>query len=140
MTLPAILAPVFAQVLLVFFLLFWMGGTRAAAVRAGEVKPREGSPRNYGWPAKAQQVSDCFHHQFEIPTLFFALVPLAILSRKADLLFVTLSWVFVATRFLHAVEHTGTNRLKFRFPLFAAGVIVLAIMWAVFAVRILLNA
>lgn len=140
MTLPAILAPVFAQVLLVFVLLFWMGGARGKAVRARAVEVRPGSPRNYGWPARAQQVSDAFHNQFELPVLFFALVPLAIITRKADLLFVLLAWVFVALRWLHAFELSIKNRLKFRFPLFAASAIVLLILWGVFALRILLAA
>lgn len=139
MTIQAILAPVFAQVLLIFLLMFWMGRERFAAGRRGEVQANKGSPRTFGWPEKAQKVSDCFHHQFEIPLLFFALVPLAILAKKADLLFVLLAWVFVALRWLHAFEHTGRNRLKYRFPLFAAGATVLVVMWAIFAVRVLLS-
>ncbi|MET0313687.1 MAG: MAPEG family protein [Hansschlegelia sp.] len=59
------------------------------------------------------------------------------ITRKADLLFVLLSWVFVVTRYAHAFEHSGRNRLKFRFPLFSAGAIVLLVMWAVFAARIM---
>jgi hypothetical protein len=140
MTLPAILAPVFAQALLVFVLMFWMGGARKTAVAAKAVEVRPGSPRNYGWPAKAQQVSDAYHNQFELPVLFFALVPLVIITRKADLLFVLLAWVFVALRWLHAFEHATANRLKLRFGLFAASAIVLLIMWAVFALRILFAA
>ncbi|MFC7052809.1 MAPEG family protein [Hansschlegelia quercus] len=140
MTLPAVLAPVFAQALLTFVLLFWMGGVRTKAVRAKAVEVRPGSQRNYGWPAKAQQVSDAYHNQFELPVLFFALVPLVIITRKADFLFVLLAWVFVVLRWLHAFEHTSKNRLRIRFGLFAAGAIVLLIMWAVFAVRILLAA
>jgi hypothetical protein len=137
MTVAAILAPVFVQVLLTFALLFWMGQARFAAARAGEVTPSKGSPRTFGWPQKAQQVSDSFHNQLELPLLFYALVPLAMLTRKADLLFVLMSWVFVALRALHAFEHTGPNTLKRRFGLYGAGAIVLMVMWGVFAVRIL---
>lgn len=138
MTIQAILAPVFALVLLLFILLFWMGRERFAARDAGEVKPNAGSPRTFGWPRRAQQVGDCFHNQFELPPLFYALVPLAMITRKADLLFVVMSWVFVLSRYVHAFEHTGANRLKFRFPLFALGVFTLLAMWLIFAVRILI--
>lgn len=139
MTLQAILAPVFAQVLLTFALLFWMGRERFKAAREGTMTRGEGSPRTYGWPDRARNVQDCFHNQLELPILFFALVPLAILARKADLLFVAMAWVFVALRVLHAFEHTGSNRLKRRFPLFAAGAAVLLAMWTIFALRVLLS-
>jgi len=138
MTIAAVLAPVFAQAALIFILLFRMGITRWAAVRSGQVEVRPGSPRNYGWPRNAQLAADSFHNQFELPTLFFALAPLVILTHKADLLFVLLAWAFVALRWLHALEHNGPNRLKLRFPLYAAGAFVLLVMWAVFAARILL--
>ena len=138
MSIQAVLGPVFAQILLTFVLFFWMGRERFAAAGRGEVSANRGSPRTFGWPEKAQKVSDCFHHQLELPLLFYALVPLAIISRKADLLFVAMAWVFVALRYVHAFEHTGVNLLKRRFRLFAAGAIVLAAMWLIFALRILL--
>lgn len=137
MTYPEILAPVFALVLLLFVLLFWMGRERFVAARQGEVKPGPGSPRTFGWPRRAQQVGDCFHLQLELPMLFYVLVPLAMLTKKADLMFVAMSWIFVVSRYLHAVEHTGPNRLKFRFPLFAFGAVTLLAMWLIFALRIL---
>lgn len=139
MTVQAILAPVFALVFLAFVLLLWMGRARFAAGRTGEVTPNPGSPRTFAWPQKAQQVADSFHNQLELPIFFYALVPLAMFTRQADLLFVLMSWVFVATRYLHAFVHTGPNRLSQRFPLFLAGAVVLMAMWLIFAVRILLR-
>ena len=38
MTIPAILAPVFVQVLLTFILMFWMGRARFKAAKARQVK------------------------------------------------------------------------------------------------------
>jgi hypothetical protein len=139
MSVQAVLAPVFALVLLAFVLLFWMGRVRLTAVRAGEVKTSRASPRTFEWPGRTQQVSDCFHNQLELPPLFYALVPLAMLTHKADLLFVVLAWIFVATRWAHAFEHTHANRIRLRYPLFAAGVVILAAMWAIFALRVLAS-
>lgn len=138
MSVQAILAPVLALVLLTFVLLVWMGRVRWEAARAGDVTPNKGSPRTFGWPRKAQLVGDCFHHQLELPPLFYALVAFAMLTREADLLFVVMAWIFVATRYAHAFVHTGANRLKHRFPLFAVGALALMAMWLIFALRILL--
>ena len=138
MTIQAILAPVFAQVLLTFALLFWTGRTRLAAVRGGAVKGRELALGQRDWPAPAQQAANTFANQFEIPVLFYVLVGFAMATRKADLLFVILAWVFVATRFVHAGIYLTTNHIPYRFRAYAAGTLVLLAMWIVFAVRIFL--
>jgi hypothetical protein len=63
---------------------------------------------------------------------------LAIITRQADLLFVVLAWVFVLLRLLHTFIHITSNHMGQRFGVFAASVIVLAVMWLVFIVRILI--
>ncbi|WP_020178988.1 MAPEG family protein [Methylopila sp. M107] len=138
MTVQAILAPLFAQVLLTFVLLVWMARERLLAARSGAVKGSGGSVRKIDWPEKAQKVSDCFHNQLELPVLFYVVVTLALITRQADLLFVCLSWVFVVTRLAHAIEHTGSNRLKVRFGAFAAGFVVLFGLWFYFAFKLYL--
>ena len=66
------------------------------------------------------------------------LVILAMMTKKADLLFVVMSWLFVATAILDVAVHTGSNRLSPRFAAFAAGAVLLLAMWVLFALRILL--
>lgn len=138
MSVQAILAPVFVQILLTFVLLVWMGRARFAAIRAGETRVGEGSPRGFAWSDKARKVSDCFHHQLELPILFYALMAFSMITRGADLFLVLMAWVFVALRVLHAAEHVGANRILRRFRLFAAGFIVLCAMWLYFASKIYL--
>ena len=137
MSIQAILLPVFAQILLVLLLAILMGQRRAAAVKTREVRRDEVILGQKNWPPKAQAASNAYANQFELPVLFFALVPLAIITRKADLLFVVLSWIFVLSRYVHAGVYVTSNALPFRFGAFAFGVLVLLIMWIVFAVRIL---
>lgn len=136
MTIPAILAPVFVQVLLTFLLLLWTARQRFGAARAGLVRREDVSMGEKAWPAPAQQASNAFSHQFEIPVLFLVLVPLAIITRKADLLFVVLSWVFVLTRIAHALVYVTSNRVPVRLGLFVLGAVVLMVMWAMFAIRV----
>jgi hypothetical protein len=69
--------------------------------------------------------------------LFYVLVVLALFTRQADLLFVIMSWIFVISRIVHAFIHTSDNNITRRFYAFAVGVIVLLLMWIIFAVRIL---
>jgi hypothetical protein len=139
MTLPAILAPVFVQVALTFALLVWTGRSRVAVLRAKEVRIGEVALGQRVWPQRVQQVSNAYQNQLEVPVLFYVIVALAILTRQADLLFVALSWAFVASRLAHAFVHTTSNRLQHRFMAFLVGVLILMLMWIIFAVRVLFG-
>jgi hypothetical protein len=138
MTIQMILLPLFVHVLLVFCLLFWMGRTRFVAARGKQVKELDPAASQYAWPPRAAQAARAFENQFETPVLFYVLVILALITKEADLLFVVMSWLWVLTRIVHALVHTTSNRLALRFPAFLAGVIILLVMWIIFAVRILL--
>ena len=137
MSVAAILAPVFAQVALTFVLLFWMGSRRFAAFRSGSMQIGDIALGQPAWPARATQAANAFHNQFQLPVLFYLLVVLALLTRKADLLFVVMAWLFVATRAVHAAVHTTTNDVRHRFPAFLVGALLLMVMWIVFAARVL---
>jgi hypothetical protein len=138
MTIQAVLLPLFVQVVLTFVLLFWAGHLRVGAVRRGEVRVRDIALREANWGARETQVANAYHNQLELPLLFYVLTILAWITKQADLLFVVLAWVFVVLRVLHATIHVTSNNVTQRYMAFAAGVIVLAIMWVIFIVRILL--
>ena len=65
------------------------------------------------------------------------MVAFALITRKADLAFVVLSWIFVLTRVGHALVHVTSNDVRWRFPLYSFGLTVLLIMWVLFAFAIL---
>ncbi|MDB5676430.1 MAG: hypothetical protein JWM65_3412 [Sphingomonas bacterium] len=137
MMLQAVLLPVFVMVALTFGLLFYMGNVRVGTLKRGEVKVRDVALRQPNWPERATKASMAYHNQLELPLLFYVLVILALFTKQADLLFVLLSWVFVTLRVLHALIIVTTNRIQHRFGVFAASVLVLLIMWIIFAIRIL---
>ena len=138
MTLDAILLPVFVQVGLTFFLLIWMGRQRLGSVKRGEVTVPDIALGQRAWPEGATQAGNAYHNQFELPLLFYVLVTLALFTRKTDVLFVVLAWMFVTSRLAHAAIHVTSNDVRRRFTAFLVGFIVLLVMWIVFALRILL--
>lgn len=139
MTFGQILAPVFVQVLLTFVLLFWMGRVRIAAVKRKETRILKATPRTWEWPERVRQVQDSFHNQLELPVLFYIAMVIGLVTRQADLLFVALGWVFVASRLVHVYIHTGTNNVITRMQVFMFGAIVLLVMWLMLAFKILLG-
>jgi hypothetical protein len=139
MSIQAVLLPLFVEVLLTFALLFWTGGARVAAVRRGDVRPRDVVLREPNWPKKETQIANAYQNQFELPVLFYVLTILAVVTRHADLLFVVLAWVFVVLRLVHVYVHVTSNHLGRRFAVFAAGTVVLLVMWVIFILRILFG-
>jgi len=139
MTVQAILLPLLAQAVLTFALLGLTGYSRVASVRRGETKIRDIALGQPNWPEHVTKIGNSYNSQFQLPVLFYAVVILAYVLHAADLLFVILSWAFVATRLGHAYIHVTSNRVGWRFNAFAAGFAVLVVMWIVFAVRLLIG-
>jgi hypothetical protein len=137
MTIPMILLPVFVLVALTLALAVWMGYVRNRLVYAREVKIKDIALTKESWPARAKQLSNAYENQYELPVLFYVLVALALITKKTDLIFVVLSWVFVLSRLVHAYIHTTSNYVPRRFFAYLLGLIVLVIMWVMFALQIL---
>jgi hypothetical protein len=117
MSVQMILLPVFVEVALTFALLLWRG--KASGAR--EARATEG-----------------FLEELGVPTLFYALIALAMPVRHADLVIVMLSWVFVVTRFANAGMLATANGGRQRSMAWLASVLVLLAMWLYFALKILL--
>jgi hypothetical protein len=127
-SIQSILLPVFVEVALIFAIGFWI------------VYARNAKPGGGGDPDRGQLAGDSFRNQFEIPVLFFALIPLAILTHKADYLFVALAWAFVLSRISHALVHTTSNSQPARGILWLIGALTLLVMWVIFALGVLFPA
>lgn len=138
MSVQTVLLPVFVLVGLTLFLLIWMAGARRGALVSGQTKIRDIALGEQNWPARATQIANCYKNQFEIPVLFYILIALALPLRRADMVIVLLSWVFVVTRFVHAGIFVTSNDLNRRSLAWFAGVLVVFAMWLYFALKMLL--
>ena len=138
MSIQAVLLPLFVQVALTFALMLGMMSLRMSSLLRGETRDTDIALREPNWPRRSTQFAYAFGNQFEIPILFYVLTILEVITRHADFLFVVMAWIFVVFRILHAAVHTNSNRIGRRFQVFAAGALVLLVMWVVFAVRVML--
>ena len=139
MSIQAVLLPLFVQVTLTFVLLCWTAYLRNRALMSDGVRPRDIALREPNWPPQATQVANAFHNQLELPLLFYVLTILAWITRHADPIFVAMTWLFVALRLVHAYIHATDNVVRRRGAVFILSALVLALMWAIFMVRILLG-
>ncbi len=76
---------------------------------------------------------------FEMPVLYFALVPLLIVTGRASGIQVALAWVFVALRLVHSIIHIGPNPIRTRARVYIASSVALFAMWLGFVVDILAS-
>jgi hypothetical protein len=136
MDIRLVIAPVIAQVLMTLVILFVLAYRRHKAFKAGQIKVINEAASQYEWPDYAAQAQRSFLNQFETPVLFYALVPLVVLTKTDDTLFVVLAWVWFASRLAHAVVHCTNNKLSLRFPAYLIGVVLLMAMWVILAVKL----
>ena len=132
----ALIYPLLLQVALTFVLLFANALMRTGAVGAGKVKPADIVLGQRAWPRQVQQVSNAFQNQMETPTLFFVGTILAVILGVGGPFLLSLAWLWAGLRIVHAVIHTTTNHLRWRFYAFAAGFFVLLAFWVTLAIGI----
>jgi len=136
MDIRMVLLPVLVQVALTIALLFWTAMSRTASIKSGKTKMRDIALGQQNWPDQPTKVSNSYNSQFQLPLLFYVVVIWAWLTRNADYIFIVLAWLFVLLRIAHAYVHVSSNHVPTRFQVFAAGLLVLIIMWVYLALRI----
>jgi len=137
MSLRAVLAPLFVEVVLTFALMLMMGALRQRDFRSGVVKAQDVSLREPSWPSRTRQAAYSFSNQFELPVLFYVLTILAWDTKHAGTLFVGLAWIFVIFRVLQAYVHVTSNIVRIRGAFYSVAALVLMIMWAIYIVQVL---
>lgn len=130
-----LLLPAFIHVALVYVVAFRMGAAKQRGIRAG-VKLADVALDNSRWPEETRKISNNYSNQFELPVLFYAILPLLLMLVKVDRIQLALAWVFVAGRILHSIVHTGSNDIPRRGAAFLVSFGAVALMWLWFAIRL----
>jgi len=134
-----ILWPQFALVALTIFVIFRLGMKRFAAVRSQRVDPKfYRLYRGYEEPDDLVAVSRHVVNLFETPVLFYVAGILIYVTGQATLPLVLLSWAYVLARFVHTAIHLTSNKVLMRFRIFLVSLVLLTLIWSVFAVQLAL--
>ncbi len=130
-------ASLLAQIVWTFAAMLRAGSARFAAARAGLVDLERAALHTAAWPDDVLKRVNNMNNQFETPTLFYALVLLALVLRIETLALAVLAWVYVASRVGHGLVQTGSNAIMARFRVFFLGVLCLMVMTAMIAIDLL---
>jgi hypothetical protein len=126
-----ILSPLIVLVLWTFVMWGWLYATRIPAVRKHKIvyDPRRPSEEFHAQlPAEVRWKADNYNNLMEQPTIFYAVVLTLAFLRAGSGLNAVLAWLYVGLRIAHSLVQAIINNVLIRFPLFAAGSLVLLLM------------
>jgi hypothetical protein len=131
-----ILWPTFALVALIFVVWFWLFVARGRHMRdsppgADTFATGESSLRYF---EPVEMPANNLRNLFEMPVLYFALVPLLLVTRHADHAQVLLAWIFVVLRYAHSFIHIVTRKVSVRALVYLLSCAVLLAMWIGFLI------
>lgn len=136
MHLSSIVWPTIALVALIFIVwltLFWQRGAhmRRHPPGADDFASGEAAMRYF---APVEMAANNLRNLFEMPVMYFALVPLLLISHQDNRVQVILAWSYVVLRAIHSFIHIGPKKVPMRFLVYALSCAVLMAMWIGFAV------
>jgi hypothetical protein len=132
----ALIRPVVALVVLTAIVALMMGVYRNFALIRGAVSARYFQTFTADKPAEwVERPARAYMNLLELPVLFYVVCLLMLATGRFDSVQVSLAWVFVVARCVHAFIHIAFNYVPLRFAAFVAGVITLAVMWTRFAAQ-----
>jgi len=132
-----IIYPSIAMFMLTFSVVLYMGGSRYAAIRRGEVSIRFYRLYTEGQQTpRLQVIGRHAQNHFEIPPLFHIAVLFLYVTGSVSPLAVTLAWLYFASRCAHTFIHLGSNDVTLRFAAFLVGGLILASLWIVLLISV----
>lgn len=114
-------------------------GLHMFRVRVREMMARRIHPQSVALSGQRAQrledsrASDNFNHLFEVPVLFYLLCAVAIGTGHIPVWLPALAWLFVLSRVVHSAIQCTYNRVMHRLAVFLGSVLLLLVMWAMYA-------
>jgi hypothetical protein len=87
-------------------------------------------------PAEVSIPNRVYMNLLEVPVLFYVACIVALVTHQVDDTLVTLAWIYVGLRVLHALIYLSYNQVLHRLAAFAISNFVLIAMWALLSWRL----
>lgn len=120
--------PVLIQIAITVVGYVLMGVRKAKAIKTGSVDLTKTALDNDAWPDYVVQVNNNVRNQFQVPVLFYMLCLVFYSIDAVSITVLSLAWVFVVSRIMHAYIHMTTNYVPARFRAFLTGLVIVVIM------------
>jgi hypothetical protein len=120
-----IFIPVLVQVALTLWLYIYLAVAKSRAAKLGQVNEDRRGLHDDAWPDNVLQINNCIRNQFEVPVLFYILIVILWCINGINIYIHVFAWLFVLSRIVHAVIHTGSNYVPSRRKVFMLGCFIL---------------
>ena len=117
------------QFVLVVVVMIKLGVARKKALQEKAVTMEQIALNSAPWPDYAKKPQNNLSNQFELPVLFIMAVLFNFYFNAATIGFVILSYIFVLSRWIHMLIHTGSNHVMTRAKAYMIGFITLCLIW-----------
>lgn len=137
MSATAILWPVLALMTWTFLVVLHLLVSRFGAFYQGRVKAsdfRYGESPNI--PPDVLRANRAFVNLLEMPTLFYVVSVLYLVTNLVDSAVLGLAWLYVVLRVAHSLIYLTLNHLLLRFAAYASSSVVLILMVGLLAYRL----
>ncbi len=125
-----IIYPMFALVVLTFFIGFSTGISRLISATKGLVDPKYFKLFVGDTPPESMlKLGRNFSNLLEVPILFYTVCIISLTLGGNDKLMTGFAWVFVILRVIHSIIHITYNNPFHRFLVFLLSSIIILIMW-----------
>jgi hypothetical protein len=125
----AILIPMFTLMAFTMVMILTLGVSRNVAVMSRRVRIKVF--KSFSEPGETEAllaIRRNVANLFELPVIFYALCLTGFAADASDQTTVALAWVFTGTRLVHSAIHITYNNVLHRFLVFAAGLVIVALM------------
>ena len=120
-----IFLPAIAQILLTMSVFIGLAVVKSKAAKSGEVKEERRALYDDAWPESVIKFNNNIRNQFELPVLFYILCIILWAVNGTHVIAHVLCWLFVASRIVHVLIHTGSNYVPLRRKIFMLGFLIL---------------
>lgn len=120
--------PVIVQILIVIAGFMLLGIRKKQALKNGQVDLKKAALDNDAWPDEVLKVSNNIRNQFQVPVLFYIVCLMFFVLDAVTVSSLSLAWVFVISRIIHAYVHMGSNFVPARFSVFTIGFVAVVLM------------
>jgi hypothetical protein len=129
--------PVLVQIAIPLAVLILNGRRKAADVAAGKHRPDESATNNTAWSLPVVLTSNNLANQAQLPVLFYVLCLIMAQVNAVSALTLSIAWLFVISRILHAYVHVSTNYVPLRMRAFLFGALMLILLFILCIIALL---
>jgi len=119
-----------ATLLIPIFVLLLNAKRKSSDRKAGLRRP-EAAIDNTAWSLPVVLTSNALANQFQLPVIFYVLCIILFNINAVTSFALVLCWVFVVSRWIHAIVHVTSNAVPLRLGFFLIGALTLLILFGV---------